>query len=186
MSWSWLPNAISSLRILLAAPVAIALLEGRFALTLGLFAIAALTDACDGWLAKHFGWTSRVGKILDPIADKLLLVTTYVALAALHLVPLWLVAAVVLRDLLIVGGASAYVVLIGYLEGRPTHASKLNTVVQILFALTVVLNAATAGAVPAATLILLGAATFVTTAVSGIDYVATYGRLALANRRAGA
>jgi cardiolipin synthase len=177
MSVRWLPNAICVLRMLLAAPIVLALRAANYPLTLLLFAAAAASDGLDGWLAKTFGWTSRLGKILDPIADKVLLVTVIVALVVDGLVPLWLGLAVVLRDVVIVSGAIAYHFLVGYVEGRPTIVSKLNTVLQLCFVLVVV---AAAGwpAVPRALVLALGAATFVTTIVSGLDYVLTYARLA--------
>jgi cardiolipin synthase (CMP-forming) len=177
VSWRWLPNAICVLRMLLAAPVAAALARGQYPLTLALFAVAALSDGLDGWLAKTFGWTSRLGKILDPIADKLLLVTVFVTLVWVGLVPLWLGAAVVLRDLVIVGGATAYHWLIGTLDGHPTFVSKLNTVVQLSFVLAVIAAAAWHN-VPGPLVVATGAACFVTTVVSGLDYVLTYARLA--------
>ncbi len=177
MSWHWLPNAICVLRIVLAAPIALSLLSAEYPLTLALLAIAAASDGLDGWLAKSFGWTSRLGKILDPIADKVLLVTVAVSLVVQDLVPLWLALAIVLRDVVIVSGAVAYHFLIGYVEGRPTVVSKLNTVVQLSYVLAVVAGAAWP-ALPSALGIALGAATFVTTVVSGLDYVLTYARLA--------
>jgi cardiolipin synthase (CMP-forming) len=177
MRLSWLPNAICVLRMLLAGPVAVALARGEYLLTVGLFAVAALSDGLDGWLAKSFGWTSRLGKILDPIADKLLLVTVFVTLVWVGRVPLWLGAAVVVRDLVIVAGAIAYQWFIGYLEGHPTRLSKLNTVLQLSFVLIVIASAAWP-AVPAPLVTAAGAACFVTTVVSGLDYVLTYGRLA--------
>jgi len=177
VSLRWLPNAICVLRMLLAAPIALALLSSHYPLTLALFAIAAVSDGADGWLAKTFGWTSRLGKILDPIADKVLLVTVVVTLVVQDLLPLWLALTIVLRDVVIVSGAIAYHFLIGYVEGRPTIVSKLNTVLQLSFVLTVVASAAWP-ALPRAAVVALGAATFVTTVVSGLDYVLTYGRLA--------
>jgi cardiolipin synthase len=186
MTLRWLPNAICVARILLAAPIAVALLRRDYPLTLALFGLAAASDGIDGWLAKTFGWTSRLGKILDPLADKALLVSVIVMLVFCGLVPLWLAAAVVLRDVVIVGGAMAYHFLIGYVEGRPTVVSKLNTVVQLTFILAVVAAAAWPR-LPKSLLVALGAATFVTTVVSGLDYVLTYGRLAvLESRRQGA
>lgn len=178
MNLAWLPNAICVARIGLVPPSVLALLAGRFELTLALFGIAAVSDALDGWLAKRFGWTSRLGKILDPIADKLLLVSVFVTLAWLRLVPAWLVATVVLRDVVIVVGAAAFHFLIGYLEGRPTPVSKLNTLLQLTFVLVVIADSAwsRAGGAP---LMILGAGVFVTTVVSGIDYVLTYAREAV-------
>ena len=183
MSFAWLPNAICVTRILLVLPTLLTLLAGRYELTLLLFGIAAASDALDGWLAKTFGWTSRLGKILDPIADKLLLVSVFVTLAWLGLVPAWLVVAFVVRDLVIVGGAVAYHYLVGYLEGQPTPVSKLNTLLQLSFGLTVVAAAAWP-AVPDWLPTALGAVTFVTTIASGIDYVLTYARAAARDRRA--
>ena len=178
MTLRWLPNAICVLRIFLAAPIVIALARGDYPLTLALFGVAAASDGLDGWLAKSFGWTSRLGKILDPIADKVLLVTVFVTLVVLGLVPLWLGLTVVLRDVVIVGGAIAYHFLIGFVEGRPTVISKLNTVLQLGFVLLVVAAAAWPP-LPKPLIIALGATTFVTTVVSGLDYVLTYGRLAV-------
>ena len=178
MSLAWLPNAICVARIALVLPSVVALLAGRYELTLLLFGVAAVSDGLDGWLAKTFGWTSRLGKILDPIADKLLLVSVFLALAWLGRVPIWLAATVVLRDLLIVVGAAAYHFLIGYIEGHPTPVSKLNTLLQLTFVLAVIADAAWPS-VPPAMLVGLGAATFVTTVISGLDYVLTYAREAL-------
>ena len=178
MSLAWLPNAICVARILLVAPSALALLAGRYELTLLLFGVAAVSDGLDGWLAKSFGWTSRLGKILDPIADKLLLVTVFLTLVWTGLVPLWLGVVVVVRDVVIVGGAIAYRLLIGYIEGRPTPVSKLNTLLQLSFVLAVIAAAAW-HEVPQPLVVVVGAATFVTTVVSGIDYVLTYAREAL-------
>jgi cardiolipin synthase len=175
MKWSFLPNALSIARIFLVVPSVLALGSGRFDLTLLVFGIAAVTDGLDGWLAKTFGWTSRLGKILDPIADKVLLSGVLLMLGWLGRAPWWLVVAAVVRDLVIVGGAIAYRVFIGYLEGRPTLISKMNTVLQLIYVLLVI---AIAGAHPLPPWIvtLVGAATFVTTVISGLDYVLRYAR----------
>lgn len=183
MNLSWLPNAICIGRILLVAPIAYVLAQGRYELALALFAVAAVSDVVDGWLAKTFGWQSELGKALDPVADKLLLVTVFLTLAALDLVPAWLAAAAVLRDLVIAGGATAYHRLYGRLDGGPSAISKLNTGLQVAFLVIVMANAAW-HRVPDGLVIALGAATFVTTVVSGIDYVLRYSRMAIANQRA--
>jgi cardiolipin synthase len=180
---SWLPNGICVARIVLVAPIAYALLRGRYELTLALFALAAVSDAADGWLAKTFGWTSELGKALDPVADKLLLVTVFVTLAAIALVPWWLAAIAVLRDVVIAGGATAYYRLFGRLDGGPSLVSKLNTGLQVTFVVVVIANAAW-HAVPDPLVVAIGAATFVATVVSGLDYVLRYSRLAVANSRA--
>ncbi len=182
MNLSWLPNAICVARILLVAPIASVLVRGDHELALVLFAIAAVSDVVDGWLAKTFGWQSELGKALDPVADKLLLVTVFLTLAVLGLAPAWLAATAVLRDLVIAGGATAYHRLFGRLDGGPSTISKLNTGLQVSFLVIVIANAAWHG-VPDGLVVALGAATFVTTVVSGLDYVLRYSRMALANRR---
>jgi cardiolipin synthase len=81
MSLRHLPNLLCGLRILLIYPVAHGILAGHYPAVMGLFAIAAFTDGLDGFLAKRFGWQSELGKVLDPVADKLLLVTMFICLA---------------------------------------------------------------------------------------------------------
>ena len=183
MTLSFLPNLLCIVRMLLVYPVAHWILQGRYDDVIGLFAIAALTDALDGALAKHFGWTSELGKHLDPLADKLLLVTVFVCLSVNGLVPWLLTGLVLLRDLVIVFGAITYRVLFGPVNGDPTGASKFNTVAQILFCLAVV----TAAAYQWPTdwqRTLLGALVVVSTGVSGIDYVMIYSRRAAEVARA--
>ena len=92
-----IPNIISAIRILLVAPIAVALANHQLVTTIVLFGVAALSDAADGFLAKRYGWQSELGAVLDPAADKLLLVTVFITLAYLKLVPLWLMAAAVAR-----------------------------------------------------------------------------------------
>lgn len=173
-----IPNALCVLRMLLVAPVAWLLVAGEYRLTLWLFGFAAATDGLDGFLAKRCGWTSELGKILDPLADKILLVGVFIVLAALGLVPVWLAAAAVARDILITVGAIVYSRLYGHPHGRPTVISKINTLCQILYLLLVV-AARAIGHEPEIALMMLGALVFVTTVVSGLDYVITYTRKAV-------
>jgi cardiolipin synthase (CMP-forming) len=173
-----IPNVITSIRILLVAPIAVALAHHQLLTTLVLFGAAALSDAADGYLAKRYSWQTELGAVLDPLADKLLLATVFVTLAYLKLVPLWLMAGVVARDVIIVTGALLFRYCIGPLEVRPSIVSKFNTLCQAAFILAVVGRAEFA-APPAWAVMLLGSLVFVTVAVSGIDYVLIYGRRAL-------
>ncbi len=111
-----IPNIISVIRILLVVPIALALAHQLLALSIMLFAIAAVSDAADGFLAKRFGWQSELGAVLDPIADKALFAAVFVTLSFMKLVPLWLMAAAVARDVIIVSGAAAYRIVIGPLD----------------------------------------------------------------------
>jgi cardiolipin synthase len=175
-----IPNALCILRMLLVVPVAWLLVTDNYRLTLAMFAFAAATDGLDGFLAKRFGWTSELGKILDPLADKILLVGVFITLAAIGVVPVWLAATAVARDVTITAGAIVYKSLYGYgeLQGRPTTISKLNTLCQIIYLLLVV-AARAIDFTPQIAITVLGALVFVTTVVSGLDYVLTYSRRAV-------
>ena len=97
MSLRHLPNLLCVLRILMVYPVAHSILTGRYPAVMALFAVAAFTDALDGFLAKRFDWTSELGKVLDPLADKLLLLTVFICLSIVGIAPWWLTALVLLR-----------------------------------------------------------------------------------------
>jgi len=126
-----LPNLITLAR-LCAVPLAVWLVvQHRLDLAFWLFVAAGISDAVDGWLARRQGLRSAVGAILDPIADKLLLVSMYVTLAFMQVLPDWLAILVVFRDVLIVGGVLLLYMLGHSIAIRPLLVSKLNTTLQI-------------------------------------------------------
>jgi cardiolipin synthase len=174
-----LPNIICILRIGLIWPILTALRGGNFDAAMLLFALAALSDGLDGYLAKRFRWTSELGKALDPLADKLLLVTVFVYSTWLGLVPQWLTAAAVARDVLIILGALVYRLWFGPLHGRPTWQSKLNTALQVTY-LFCVMGYQAFGLPPAEVLAALAILTLCTTILSGSVYMITFARRALA------
>lgn len=164
--------------MLLAIPVALLLARAQYLLTFVVFGFAAFTDALDGALAKRFGWTSELGKMLDPLGDKLLLMTVFITLTVLGHVPPWLAVTAVGRDVLITSGAIVYRVWLGPILGsRPTTVSKINTLCQIIYLLAVMESAAL-GLLPVPLATSLGALVFMTTVISGLDYVLTYSRRA--------
>jgi cardiolipin synthase len=134
-----IPNVLTIVRMVLIPVFVSALYYQRFGLALGIFVVAGLTDGVDGFLARRFNQGSQLGQILDPIADKLLLVTSFITLSSPgviaktnHLpVPFWVTSAVVGRDVFIVVGAAAINVVTGFRGFRPSKLGKLNTVVQI-------------------------------------------------------
>src|SRR5262245_59177389 len=130
--WHQLPNAITVLRCLLIIPFAGALYDHNHMTAFALFALAGFSDGLDGFLAKHFSLQSQFGARLDPIADKLLLVTGFGLLTWLHYLPWWLFGLVLLRDVVIVSGAITYHRLFGPYPMQPTLLSKFNTLLQIL------------------------------------------------------
>jgi len=169
-----IPNIISIGRIFLVYPVIAAMLYRDFNTALLLFTIAGLSDGVDGFLAKHYGWQSRLGSYLDPAADKLLLVSSYIALARLGLIPLWLTALVVARDIVIFTGAVAYYFLLRPFDGQPSLLSKLNTLCQLVLVFAVLISHGIV-AIPAGILTTLIVLVAATTLSSGILYVAAWG-----------
>ena len=170
---SQLPNLLTGARIALVVPIAWLLVQDRFGEALFLFFVAGVSDGLDGWLAKHYGWTSRLGSILDPLADKLLLVTCFVLLALHGYIPLWLLWAVLARDLVIVLGGVAYHYLVGKFAMEPSPLSKLNTFVQIAMVLAVLFDQSIWHFGPGVIAGLVWLTLF-TTLASGTDYVWTW------------
>jgi cardiolipin synthase len=172
-----IPNLITLARILLVPPILWLVLQERFGAALLLFLVAGVSDGIDGFLAKRFGWTSWWGGILDPLADKLLLMGTVLALGWEGILPPWLVALIVLRDVVIVSGALAYHYFFEPVEATPLLISKLNTLMQIMLVLTVIFDRSIM-ALPDALLTTLFAATALTTLWSGAAYVVEWSRRA--------
>ena len=173
-----IPNLITFCRFLLVPPVVLLLLDERFGMALVQFGVAGFSDALDGYLAKRNNWTSRLGALMDPLADKLLLVSCFATLGWLGMIPLWLVALVILRDLVIVGGAIVFHMRIERLEAEPSIVSKLNTFTQILLVLAIMFTQAF-HELPELWLNVLLYSVLVTTVWSGFDYVWAWSRKAL-------
>jgi cardiolipin synthase (CMP-forming) len=177
MSLRWVPNALCIVRALLVAPLVYLLVKHDYAAALAVLVVAGVTDALDGFLAKTFDWRTRLGSLLDPAADKLLLVSAFVALSYVGLVPVALTGIVIGRDLLIVAGAVTYQLLIAPVEGEPSAISKLNTACQLGFVFFTIVHAAF-GWPPEISLLALGAAVVFTSIVSGLNYVLRWSRRA--------
>ena len=132
-----LPNALSLARLGCAPAMVWAIVAGEHTAAFWILLSAGISDALDGFLARRFNLHSLLGAYLDPIADKTLLVTTYVMLAVYGWLPVWLVALAVFRDLLIVGGALLVRIVTHSLHMQPMMISKVNTAAQIGLALWV-------------------------------------------------
>lgn len=170
-----LPNLITFGR-LLTVPVAVYLImQSAYLAAFMLFLLAGVSDALDGYLAKRNNQTTELGAMLDPIADKALLVGVYVTLGLQENLPSWLVVLVVFRDVLIVGGVIILFLVRLEVKMRPLIVSKINTAAQIGLAALVLaelgLRLDIAGLVEA-TIYLVGA----TTVVSGASYMVSWSR----------
>lgn len=144
------PNVITIMRFLLVPAVIWALLSGEMAWAFAFFLIAGISDGVDGFIARHFNQQSKLGAYLDPVADKLLLVSVFVVLGLMGELPLWLVVLAVSRDALIIMAVMLSTVMGHPVTVKPLFVSKANTAVQIVLAAVVladlafVLNLATA------------------------------------------
>lgn len=172
-----LPNLISLGRLLLVPPAGWLILQHEDGWALAVFFIAGASDAVDGFLARRFGWQTRLGGFLDPLADKLLIVVCVGMLALGGTLPLWLLLAVVVRDAVIAVGAGAYHLFLGPFTASPSLLSKLNTLCQIAVVLSALVARAGA-ALPEAVVSGLVWTTLLTTVSSGIGYVWIWGRRA--------
>lgn len=166
----WLPNLLTLVRFPLTPWVAVSILRGAHLEALVLLAAAGLTDGLDGWAARRMGAVTRLGAMLDPVADKFLLVTVYVSLGAAGLIPVWLVWMVVARDVLILAFAAAAMALGKARRFEPSVWGKLSTLVQIVTGVVVIAAQVFSSAVLAWWSDILPALTAVTTAWSGIHY----------------
>jgi cardiolipin synthase (CMP-forming) len=127
-----IPNLITLGRILLVPVVVWAITAGQLRIAFVLFLAAGISDAVDGFLAKRFGMTTELGAYLDPLADKAMLVSIYVALGVTEAIPRWLVILVVSRDIMIVSAVILSWLVDKPVELKPLKVSKLNTVAQIV------------------------------------------------------
>lgn len=137
-----IPNAITILRLTLVPVLVVLLKQGEFGWALAVFMIAGLSDGLDGYLARRYRLQSEFGGFLDPVADKVLMIVTYVTLVLLGLLPVWLVLLVIARDFLIIGFIMMLLSLGDEIHPAPSIYSKVNTVVQIALVVFVLIHKA--------------------------------------------
>lgn len=175
-----IPNLLSVLRMGLVPLFIIAVLDGQALRALILFLVAGVTDALDGFIARFANQQSLLGTYLDPIADKILLTSAYIALSIPSLnhgaqIPVWITVLVIARDLLIVVMAVIFALAAGIRKFPPSVLSKINTTAQVIAVLVVLVSSLLPHLEPAATTLLYLVA--VLTVSSGLDYVFRMGRL---------
>lgn len=159
---------------MLVFPIIYLLLNHQYQQTLVLFVIAGVSDGVDGFLAKHYGWQTWLGGVLDPLADKFLLVSCFIALAWVGLLSWWLVALVMVRDVVIIAGATYYYFRVDRIDAQPTFLSKFNTVSQIGLVIVVILSEIVSMPSWLVTTMIVFVA--LTTVSSGLDYVVAWSR----------
>ncbi|MBC7910258.1 MAG: CDP-alcohol phosphatidyltransferase family protein [Pyrinomonadaceae bacterium] len=177
-----LPNVLTMFRMVLVPVFVLLLFYQRFIWAMAVFIIAGITDGLDGLFARRFNQKSQLGTILDPIADKLLLVTSFIVLSLpsispqqqppSHLpVPFWVTTAVISRDIFITVGAAAINIVTGFRGFRPSWLGKLNTTVQILAVVAILLAATIPSWISGYYLPAVYVTVFAFSIISGLHYV---------------
>lgn len=178
MKLQYIPNILTGLRFLLVIPILLSLLNQHYTVALYLFILAGLTDGLDGLLARLYNWTSRFGAIADPLADKILLMSSFLALSWLGQIPIWLVGLVITRDIWIMCGVLSYRYVIGSPDFLPTVLSKINTFLQLLL-ITLLLLHLSMNNIPSLLLTSIMWAVAVCSGGSFLHYTWVWGRRAL-------
>jgi cardiolipin synthase len=164
-----LANRLTIIRILMTPGIAALLLYRQTAAALALFLLAGLTDALDGFVARRRGQRTALGMVLDPLADKLLMVSVVLVLTSLKELPRWYMILTLSRDLILVGGALVVHMFVGKRDHPPSYLGKATTAAQIVTVLLAMLD----NLVPAVLPLVLPAATITATltVASGVHYV---------------
>lgn len=168
-----LPNALTGLRLAMAPVLPWLLWSGHHHAALVLALVAGVSDGVDGWLARRFGWTSRLGSLLDPIADKAMLGLAVLGLWLVDMLPGWFLGLVIVRDAVVIAGAAAWWRLAGPFEATPSLLGKVTTLAQIALVLVCLLDLAAIDLPLQVRKEFLIAAAVLTFA-SGVDYVIRY------------
>lgn len=178
----YIPNTLTFIRLLLIAPFLLCLYKQQYAYAFYIFLVAGFTDCLDGWLARHFNWKSFFGSFLDPLADKLLVTSSFVSLALIGALPWWLVILVFLRDCSISFGIIAWYWFIKQrLHFAPSRLSKWNTTFQLTL-VTLCLFELAYFKFPAYCIDSLIFLTAVTTSITYLDYMFTWAKKAWPNK----
>lgn len=174
----YIPNTLTAFRLILIIPFLILLYQHNFIAAFYLYLLAGFTDALDGWLARHYHWQSPLGSFIDPLADKLLVASSFISLALLNSLPWWLVLLVFMRDLTISFGVLAWYGVVRHaIHFKPTLLSKFNTTFQLSLVTLCLFELSFFEFSPIYkdTFILL---TTMTTSITYINYVWTWGKKA--------
>ncbi len=178
-----LPNIITFFRIFLVPLIICFIFQGKYVTALILFLAAGVSDVADGFVARRFNMRTELGAVLDPLADKILIVVSVIALGRLGLLPMWLAIVIICRDIVIAGGALTWHFTIGRVEMAPSFVSKVNTFCQIGMIFLVLCQASSLVQIPSWQPLLFYLV-LLTSLVSGIQYVLVWGMKAWSRCRA--
>lgn len=178
MKLKYIPNIITIIRLILIAPFVALAMHGNYPYALYVFWLAGLSDGLDGWLARHFNWQSEFGGFIDPLADKLLIMTSFLILGSLGQIPWWLVLLVFARDICILISVIAWYVFISTnIHFQASLLSKINTLFQLMLVTLCLFQLAYGYSYDTINLILI-LLTTITTTLTYFAYAWTWGKKA--------
>jgi len=163
------PNTLTIIRILLAPAFVIVLLRHQYFYSLIIFAAAGISDGLDGFIAKHYNQRTVLGAFLDPIADKVLILSAYICLAILQIVPNWIAVIVISRDIIIGLGVAVFGIFNVRFQVKPTLISKITTCLQIATVMVVLFDPAPHAMVKTKSILYWSTAGV--TIISGLHYI---------------
>ena len=167
---NYIPNLLTLLRIGLV-PVLILLLNNQsYTMALWVFMLAGLTDGLDGFIARRYGYFTQLGAVLDPLADKFLLLSSFVMLTIAGDLPFWLLIIAAFRELIIITGVVLLTILYDHFEMKPIFSSKVNTFMQIILVILVLVEKAEIISLSGLITPLIWLVA-ITTSISGFQYV---------------
>ncbi|MEA2014511.1 MAG: CDP-diacylglycerol--glycerol-3-phosphate 3-phosphatidyltransferase [Thermodesulfobacteriota bacterium] len=166
-----IPNTLTLIRIVLVPVFVILLMQDSFSYALLVFVVAGVTDGLDGFLARILKQQTVLGSYLDPLADKALIITAFVALSILDIIPGWLAVIVISRDCVILFGVSVLFLMSASFEIRPSYVSKATTVLQLLTVFLVLVFRSTPGYINYTMIVILFWITALFTVISGFSYI---------------
>lgn len=178
MMLKYIPNLLTAIRLVLIIPFLLLLYHHDYVIAFYLYLLAGLTDGLDGWLARQYHWQSTLGSFIDPLADKLLIASSFISLALIGNLPWWLVILVFMRDMTISMGVVAwYWLLQRQIDFKPSPLSKLNTALQLTLVTLCLFELAFFSIPPFYSMALI-IITACTTTATYLNYVWTWGRKA--------
>lgn len=166
-----IPNTLTLIRIILVPVFVILLMQDSFSYALLVFVVAGVTDGLDGFLARILKQQTVLGSYLDPLADKALIITAFVALSILDIIPGWLAVIVISRDCIILLGVSVLSLMSVSFEIRPAYVSKATTALQLLTVFIVLMSMLMPGYINHMMIVMLFWITAFFTVVSGLNYI---------------
>ncbi len=166
-----IPNMLTVIRIILVPVFVILLMQGSFSYALAVFVVAGVTDGLDGFLARILRQQTVLGSYLDPLADKALIITAFVALSIMDIIPGWLAVIVISRDCVILFGVSVLFLMSVSFEIRPAYVSKATTVLQLLTVFLTLMFKCLPGCINYAMIETCFWITAFFTVVSGLNYI---------------